>query len=128
MNLREWSQSEVDYGRKVLHSGLAGARSGRETFLHEKPFTPFLSGAVRKASMPALIGAIAGVVASHPRNRQTSACKALAYGFFGGAIGLAMGIAWHSRAFTACVTNSALRNMTTVRNEHWLDKHPIDYA
>src|ERR1700751_3389175 len=46
MNLREWSESEVEYGRKVLNSGLAGARSGRETFLKRRPLTPFLSEAV----------------------------------------------------------------------------------
>lgn len=128
MTLREWSQSEVDYGRKVLNSGLAGARSGRETFLRGRPLTPFLSVAVRRASMPAIIGALIGVVASRPGDHQSSARKSAAYGFFGCAVGLGMGIAWHSRAFTACVTNAAVRNMTRVRDEHWLEKHPIDYA
>jgi hypothetical protein len=40
MNLREWSESEVEYGRKVLNSGLAGARSGQEAFLNGRPLTP----------------------------------------------------------------------------------------
>jgi hypothetical protein len=127
MNLREWSQSEVEYGRKVLHSGLAGARSGRETFLNGRPLTPFLSEAVRNASVPAAVGAFVGVLASQPRD-QRSACKAVAFGFLGWTIGLGLGIAWQSRGLTACVSNGALRSIGRARDEHWLQRHPIDYA
>ena len=127
MNLREWSQSEVEYGRKVLHSGLAGARSGRETFLNGRPLTPFLSEAVRNASVPAAVGAFVGVLASQPRG-QRSGCKTAIFGFLGWTIGLGLGIAWQSRGLTACVTDAALRSIVRVRDEHWLERHPIDYA
>ena len=127
MNLHEWSQSEVEYGRKVLHSGLAGARSGRETFLNGRPLTPFLNEAVRNASVPAAVGAVVGVLASQPRD-QRSACKAAIFGFLGWTIGLGLGMAWQSRGLTACVTGAALRSIGRVRDEHWLERHPIDYA
>src|ERR1700741_1966277 len=127
MNLREWAQAEVEYGRKVLHSGLAGARSGRETFLKGRPLTPFLSEAVRNASVPAAVGAIVGVLASQPRDRR-SACKAVAFGFLGCTIGLGLSLAWQSRGLTSCVTQTALRSIGKVRDEHWLERHPIDYA
>ena len=127
MNLREWSESEVEYGRKVLNSGLAGARTGRETFLNGKPLTPFLSEAVRSASVPAAVGALVGVLASQTRN-QHSACKAIVFGFLGWTIGLGLGTAWQSRGLTACATSAALRNIGRVRDEHWLERHPIDYA
>jgi hypothetical protein len=127
MNLHEWSQSEVEYGRKVLHSGLAGARSGRETFLNGRPLTPFLNEAVRNASVPAAVGAFVGVLASQPRD-QRSACKAAIFGFLGWTIGLGLGMAWQSRGLTACVTGAALRSIGRVRDEHWLERHPIDYA
>ena len=127
MNLRRWSQSEVEYGRKVLDSGLAGARSGRETFLKGRPLTPFLNETVRNASLPAAVGAFVGVLASQPRDRR-SACKAVAFGFLGWTIGLGLGIAWQSRGLTTCVTNSALQSIGRARDEHWLQRHPIDYA
>jgi hypothetical protein len=39
-----------------------------------------------------------------------------------------MSIAWQSRRLTACAANGALRNIGRVRDEHWLETHPIDYA
>jgi hypothetical protein len=128
MNLREWSQSEVEYGRKVLNSGLAGARSGREAFLDGRPLTPFLGKVVRHASTPAVAGAVLGMLGSFSGNHSKSAKRALAFGFLGWAIGLGIGIAWQSRELTACATNGALRNIGRVRDEHWLETHPIDYA
>ena len=128
MTFREWSQSEVEYGRKVLNSGLAGARSGQEAFLNGRPLTPFLGKVVRDASTPAAVGAILGMLGSFPGQHQQSARRALAFGVVGWAIGLSMGIVWQSRGLTACAANGALRNIGRVRDEHWLESHPIDYA
>ena len=128
MNLREWSQSEVEFGRKVLNSGLAGARSGREAFLDGRPLTPFLGNTVRGASTLAAVGAILGALGSFAGNQPKSAKRMLAFGFLGGAIGLGIGIAWQSRELTACAANGAWRNIGRVRDERWLETHPIDYA
>ena len=129
MNLREWSQSEVEYGRKVLNSGLAGARSGQEEFLNGNPLTPFLGRTVRNASAPAAVGTILGVLGSLAgENHHKCAARSLVFGLLGGAIGLGMSIAWQSRRLTACAANGALRNIGRVRDEHWLETHPIDYA
>lgn len=127
MNLREWSQSEVEYGRKIVNSGLAGARTGRETFLNGKSLTPFFHKAVRSASVPAALGAFVGVLASRTGNRQ-SPRKAVLFGFLGGTIGLGLGTAWRSRRLTAYITGAALGNISKVKDEHWLERHPIDYA
>jgi hypothetical protein len=128
MNLREWSKSEVDYGRKVLNSGLAGARTGRETFLHGNSLTSFLNKSVREALTPAAIGALAGVVSSCPGDRHRSASRAIAFGLTGWVIGFGVGMLWESRGLSASITNGAVRNISRVRDEHWLERHPIDYA
>jgi hypothetical protein len=130
MSLRSWSRSNADYGRKMLNSGLDGARSGREVFLNGKPLTPFLSESARSALTPAVIGACIGALGSYPNHRhnQYSISRVFAYGFLGGAIGFSAGIAWESRRLTASVAAGALRNMEKVSDEHWLEKHPIDYA
>jgi len=52
----------------------------------------------------------------------------LVYGFLGGAIGFGAGLLWESRLLTASVACGALRNIDRVRDEHWLERHPIDYA
>lgn len=128
MNFREWSQSEVEYGRRVLHSGLAGARSGQEAFLHGEPLTPFLGNAIRKASAPAALGALLGLLSSVPGSNRECGKRALVFGLLGGAIGLGMSVAWQSRELTKSAASAALRNMNRARDEHWLETHPIDYA
>jgi len=128
MGLRTWSRSEIKYGRKVLNSGLEGARSGREAFLDGRPLPPFLSESVRNALKPAAIGVCIGVLGGCPGNRPKSIGRVLAFGLLGGAIGFGAGIAWESRRLTVSAASSALKNIGKVRDEHWLAKHPIDYA
>lgn len=128
MDLRKWSKSNADYGRRLLDSGLEGARSGEEAFLNGKLLTPFLGESVRSALKPAALGACIGVLGSYAGYRQKSITRTLACGLLGGAIGLGAGLAWESRCLTASVAGSALRNIGRVRDEHWLARHPIDYA
>ncbi|SRR5208282_1383171 len=128
MDVRKWSKSNADYGRELLHSGIEGARSGREAFLEGESLAPFLSESVRSAIKPAVLGACIGVLGSYPGSRENSASRALACGLLGGVVGFGAGIIWESRRLTASITSSALRNIGRVRDEHWLTKHPIDYA
>jgi|ERR1019366_1437438 hypothetical protein len=128
MDLRNWSNSNAEYGRKLLNSGIEGARSGQEAFLNGRSLTPFLSESVRSALKPAALGVCVGVLGGCPGYRQKSITRALTYGLLGGAIGLGAGLVWESRRLTASVAGSALRNISRVRDEHWLTKHPIDYA
>lgn len=128
MDLYKWSKSSADYGRRLLDSGIEGARSGEEAFLNGKSLTPFLSESVRSALKPAALGACIGVLGSYPGYQQKSIARALTFGLLGGAIGLGAGLAWESRRLTASVAGSALRKIGKVRDEHWLTRHPIDYA
>ena len=128
MDLRKWSKSNADYGRDVLHSGIEGARSGREAFLNGESITPFLSESVRNALKPAALGACIGVLGSYPGSRQKPTSITLAYGLLGGAIGFCAGLVWESRHLTASAACGALKSIGRVRDEHWLTKHPIDYA
>ena len=128
MSVREWTKSEVGYGRKVLGSGLEGARSGREAFLNGKTFSLFLTESVRNALTPAAFGACIGILGTCPGNRHRSIGKALRFGFLGGAIGFGAGIVWQDRRLAASVARGAWRNVGRVRDEHWLERHPIDYA
>lgn len=128
MDLREWSKSNLEYGRKVLSSGFEGARSGREDFLNGRSFTPFLSDSFRHSWKPAVIGACLGLLGSYRGNRNSSASRAAAYGVLGGAIGVTAAVAWENRRLAASVARGAHRRIDQVRDEHWLEKNPIDYA
>jgi|SRR5689334_17826609 len=128
MELRNWSKSEFEYGRKILHSALDGARCGEEAFLKGRSLTPFLGEEVRNALKPAAVGAFIGLVGSYLGNRRNSIGRGLAFGLVGWAIGLGAGVAWQTRELTECATSSAFRNIGKLRDEHWLERHPIDYA
>jgi hypothetical protein len=118
----------IDYGRKLLDSGLEGARSGEGEFLHGRPLVPFLENSARHALKPAAIGACIGLLGSCTGNGRKSSDRTLLYGLVGGAIGFGVGVAWLSRRLTVRVASSAFRNMGKVRDERWLENHPIDYA
>ncbi|MFZ0707833.1 MAG: hypothetical protein WAM71_19700 [Candidatus Korobacteraceae bacterium] len=130
MGFREWSKSEVEYGRKVLGSGLEGARSGREAFLNGRPLNTFLSESVREALKPAALGVFIGFLSSYryPGKRQRSIGTGLGISSLYGAIGFVTGFAWASRRLTANMAYEVRRNVDRTRDEHWLEENPIDYA
>src|SRR5581483_1403054 len=129
MTLREWSKSEIDYGRRLVSSGLAGARASSEAFLKVNRLDPLLANSLRHAWLPAAIGAGLGLLAANePRGRRCSATSVLGYCLLGAAIGFTAGLAWETRSLVGSVATGALDGVEKVRDEHWFEKHPIDYA
>jgi threonine/homoserine/homoserine lactone efflux protein len=128
MKVSEWSKSNIDYGRKLLDSGLEGARSGEGEFLQGERLAPFIEESARHALEPATIGVFLGVLSSYTGNGHKSTSRILAYGLLGGAIGFGIGVAWGNRRLAASVASSAMKSMGKVRDEHWLENNPIDYA
>ena len=128
MDVRKWSKDEVEYGRKILASGVEGARSGEEKFLHVRQLRLFLNDSAQEALKPAALGACLGMLSSHLGNENSSLRRMLLFGLLGGAIGFGAGMAWESRRLTASAARGALRNIHTARDEHWLEKHPVAYA
>ena len=128
MTAREWSKSGVEYGRRLVNSGLEGAQQGEEAFLRGEPLAPFLGQSARKALTPAAIGACLGVAGSRPWNADRSASRTIAYALFGGLLGFAIGLGWESRRLAASVASAAMKNIEKTRDERWLERNPIDYA
>jgi hypothetical protein len=118
-------RSTLEYGRQLLNSGWKGALSAEEQFLHGESLTPFVNDSLRRALRPAALGLCLGALGSC---RQHSASRAFTYAFFAGAIGLAAGLAWEGRHLAGSVLCGALKNVEKVRDEHWFETHPIDYA
>jgi hypothetical protein len=128
MTMQKWLESEVRYGREVVAAGLEGIRSGGEAFLNGEPLTPFLSESARKALKPAAVGACLGLSGGYTVNQSKSINRILALGLVGGAIGFGLGIAWENRRLTAGAVDAALKKIGKVRDDHWFERHPIDYA
>jgi len=128
MHVAEWSKSEVEYGKKILDSGLDGARDGRDAFLNGRPLAAFINHSFSKALTPAAIGVCMGMVLSFSRKDRPSLRHTLMLGALGGFVGFAAGLTWNSRQLAARAVQKAFENVDKVRDEHWLEKNPIDYA
>ena len=128
MNFWEWKKANAGYGRRLLHSGLEGARSGGENFLEGKPLVPFVEESARHALAAAAVGAGIGLIRGVSSNRDHRTDRAFAYGVIGAVLGFGAGLVWESRCFGSSVVSGALKNIGKVRDEHWLEMNPIDYA
>ena len=128
MNFMEWSKSSADYSRKLVDSAVEGARIGEDRFLNKAPLVPFLNESARRALAPAVVGACLGMLRGYLRTERRSTPKTLAGGLLGGAIGFGAGMIWENRELTTSVFSSAWENIGKVRDEHWFEKNPIDYA
>lgn len=121
-------RGSLQYGRALVNSGLSGLRHGRNAHLQSKPLYGVLSESARGAIGLAAIATCAALAGSCFSGRRNRSAKAVGYGVAGSVIGLAVALAWKTRELTASMGRSALKEMSTVRDQHWLQKHPIDYA
>jgi hypothetical protein len=126
MRLRDWFRSGCDYRRKLLDSGLSGARAGGEEFLQGKRWGPVLGESARKSVGVAAAGICIGVLGGCLGNRPRPAVRAIVFGVVGGAIGFGLGVASRNRALGICVASGAWKNIERVRDEQWLEENPID--
>jgi hypothetical protein len=145
MRLNRWLESSVEpnirYARKLASSCVEGAGFGREEFLNGEPLAPFLAEAVRRAVAPAMVGACLGVLrgfwnersendrSGNSRSEKRHAVgRALSHGLMGGAVGFGAGLAWKTQPLAANIARRSLENTREVREERWLQRHPINYA
>jgi len=128
MTVQEWIVSEATYGKEVFHAGIEGTRSGQDAFLEGRPLAPFVSALIRKAVAPAIFGACLAGLGSCARRRHGSVSQTVMPTLVGGAISFALVMAWNSRKLTASALASAFKKINKVRDEHWFERHPIDYA
>ena len=103
-------------------------RSGRESHLNGQPLSEVLTQSARASLSLATIGACVGLLRFYVRGRRGRLPKTVAWSAVGSAIGFCAGFAWKTRKLTASMGRGSLKQMGAVRDEHWLERHPIDYA
>lgn len=128
MSLLKRVKAGVDYGEKLLNAGVDGGRSGWVTSLNGKGAVRFLGESARIAITPVAIGAWMGALSGYLGDDQMAIRKLLAFALLGATIGFGACIVWGTRRVLASVASGALKRIGRVRDEHWLEGHPIDYA
>ena len=126
MKHEQWLKSRLEYGNDLIRSAMEGARSAGERALATEPVSTVLARSAR-ASLPwAAMGASVGLLYS--ARRHESIRNRVLFGVLGGVIGFGTNVTLSTRQMTGEMVHGAVQNINTVRDAHWLAKHPIDYA
>ena len=120
-HLGDWIKSNLRDTRELIDSGLQGARGVPDG-------GPALARAARNSWAAAAVGACIGAAGGIATDDRKPARGAIVGGFLGAVVGLSAGMAWNAREVISYTVESALKNVSGVRDSHWLAKHPIDYA
>ena len=128
MKLEQSFRTNLDNGRELVKSGAAGLSRGREEHLQGQPLSEALTRSARASLGFAAFGAGAGLLRYYLPARRSRLAKTIAWGLAGGGAGFLMAFAWTTRELAESMTRSAVQQMGVVRDHHWLDSHPIDYA
>ena len=118
----------LQYGRSLANSGAQGLRTGGESYLHGRPLGRVLSEKARASLGLAAVGACAGLVQCLISSRRRRLPESLALGVVGSAIGFFAGFTWKTRDLTSSMLEGAAHGIGVARDQHWLERHPIDYA
>ncbi len=128
MKFDDWLKSEVKYGRDLMHSAVEGARTGREQALASGRVSDVLTRSAHMSAAAGALGASLGLIAVYLGMKRKSLRSALGFGLVGAVVGFSSSMAFCTRELTSGMAHGALAKMNTVRDAHWLAKHPIDYA
>jgi hypothetical protein len=121
-------ESYLRYGRSLANSGKQGLCNGREAYLDGRPLGAVLSEKARASLGLAAVGACAGLVQCLVSSRRRRVPESLVLGVVGSMIGFFAGFTWKTRDLAGSMIEGAARGIGTARDQHWLERHPIDYA
>ena len=127
MNRNAPATTRLAYGRRLVNAGISGIRTGRENFDPQRA-SALVSNSTGESLKLAVAGACLGILPAFLIRRRSRLASALVLGAAGSAIGFCAGFSWKTRKLTSTLAHSAVREVRRVKDEHWLDKNPIDYA
>jgi uncharacterized membrane protein YebE (DUF533 family) len=124
-----WLKAEMEYGRDLADSGWQGARTAWDTVVQTEPVSKLLSRSVRASWAPTAVGiGVGALCALLVQRRKANAAAAVALGVAGGVVGFTAFVAWETRQISSEVARGAMRHMSSTRDSHWLDRHPINFG
>jgi hypothetical protein len=128
MKVGSWVKSNINYGRELAESGIAGASAARRRIAEEGDLASELATAAVQSWKPAVACAVLGAVVGYLGDDRKMRRGALLGGIIGASVGFIGGVAWESRQITSTIARSAVREVNSRRDSRWLEENPIDYG
>ena len=122
------SDRSLDYGRKLMHASASGIRQAQQSGVEGHSASTVWIDSARDSLLLAAACACATLLPSSLARRHRRFGRAITFGAVGSALGFCAAFAWNTRKLTSSMAHSAYREVQKVRDEHWLEVHPIDYA
>jgi DNA-binding transcriptional LysR family regulator len=118
---------QPSYARKLVNAGIGGIQSGYREF-DPALASSLVANSAETSLKLALTGACLGIVPAMVLARRSRTATSILFGTLGSVLGFAIGFSWKTRPLTSKLAHSALREVRRVKDEHWLETNPIDYA
>jgi DNA-binding transcriptional LysR family regulator len=119
--------NSIEYGRKLIHAGVTGIRTGHSEFDAHKAHA-LVTRSAEESLRLALAGACLGVVPGCLLARRSRAGSAALFGVLGSVLGFVTAFSWKTRSLSSTLAHSAFKEVRRTKDEHWLENNPIDYA
>lgn len=121
-------KSELFFAYHLLEAGLKACAPVRPDGAAAKPPLAAKLADCRHAWTSAAAAAAVGGLGTVLFGKRKSLQDVAFNGLIAASIGFAGALAWGSRERTAEIAHQAARNMGAIRDSHWLERYPIDYA
>ena len=112
-------ETNTEYGKKLVNAVIYGVRAAEPS-----DATRYFSSLLLKSVRLAVGGACTAWLASQMLRRRARLFSALG----GAGVGFLAALAWNSRVEARNMAYSVCKEVNRVRDEHWLELNPIDYA
>jgi len=116
--------AEIEYAGKLISAAVDGIASARREF--EGPL--FEPSPVEAIWTPAIVCASIGMMGGRLTQNRNGTSRVAFGGLVGSLVGSGLALAWTSRRFARKATGKAVKSVNAVRDQHWLQANPIDYA
>lgn len=117
----------LGYGRKLINAGISGVRAGRQN-LDPEVASKLVTISAEESLKMAFLGACLGIVPALTLRRRSRLVDSFMFGALGGVVGFCAAFSWKTRTLTSSLAHGAIHEVQRVKDEHWLEVNPIDYA
>lgn len=112
---------KLSYSRSLVQAGVAGFRTAKRPNDRSREFASATRSALKAAAIAAGIGLLASSIGRNPK-------RAIRNAFAVGGITFCTDLCWQTRTATNSILAAVRKQVSSVRDQHWLELNPIDYA